>query len=244
MESMQTYEDWSEALSKVVAERDAFKADLAETREKLERAEHYRNKFHAALVSSNRSARRRGIERDELRTEVDRLKRLDSITRGQVWQAIAHANPEGRGSVLNHLGEPGVDWATDAVMALLEVTNEQGDDEMGWQSTSNEIDPKDLVIYQGSGEWSALYNGGELVIVGDHYLIEEKVQELLGIEVRQSDDFMRGGNHREDVAPTLPDLYAYGNERRKLNDEAATLEERAEELKVKAAELRARRATS
>lgn len=41
-------------------------------------------------------------------------------TREQVWEAIAEApDAPGTSNVLGYLGEPGVDWATDAVMALL-----------------------------------------------------------------------------------------------------------------------------
>jgi hypothetical protein len=57
------------------------------------------------------------------------------------------------------------------------------------------IKPSDLVIYQ-ENEWSALYVEGKLDIVGDHYLIEERVYQFLEIDVRQSNSFMLGGNSR------------------------------------------------
>lgn len=45
---------------------------------------------------------------------------MGSPSREQVWRAIADApDATGNGTVLGYLGEPGVDWATDAVMALL-----------------------------------------------------------------------------------------------------------------------------
>lgn len=47
--------------------------ELDRTREELKNAKHYRDKFHDLLVSSNRSATRRGEQRDELQLEVDRL---------------------------------------------------------------------------------------------------------------------------------------------------------------------------
>lgn len=62
---------------------------------------------------------------------------------------------------------------------------------------------KDYTLYEGSEDWSALYEDGKLIEVGDHYWVQEKLLQLLGIEVVQSDDFIRGGSAREDVAPSL-----------------------------------------
>jgi len=70
-------------------------------------------------------------------------------------------------------------------------------------------DPRDIKVYQGSSDWSALYVKGKLVRVGDHYLIDEKIYELLGIETVDSDDFMRGGEQESDVAQTLEELNAF-----------------------------------
>lgn len=110
---------------------------------------------------------------------------------------------------------------------------DEGEDEM-----SEKIDPTDIVVYQGSGEWSALYVKGRLVEVGDHYLAEEKIHQLLGIEVRQSDAFMCGGDYREDVASTIEEIQAYSDERQRLDDQAAYLERQAQELEARAAALR------
>ena len=65
------------------------------------------------------------------------------------------------------------------------------------------IDPKEIVVYESSEDWSALYHRGELVEVGDHYLVNDKLLQMLGVQTIQSDDFLRGGNSREDVAPDL-----------------------------------------
>ena len=65
------------------------------------------------------------------------------------------------------------------------------------------IDPKEIVVYEGSEDWSALYHRGKLVEVGDHYWVNEKLLQILGVQTIQSDDFLRGGNSREDVAPDL-----------------------------------------
>jgi hypothetical protein len=63
-----------------------------------------------------------------------------------------------------------------------------------------------LVRYTGSEDWSALYVDGDLDRVGDHYLIDERIQELYKVEDIRSDDFMRGGNYSHDVAQTLAEV--------------------------------------
>lgn len=68
-----------------------------------------------------------------------------------------------------------------------------------------------LVRYSGSEDWSALYIDGQLDTVADHYLVDERISELLGVETVSSDDFMRGGNYREDVAKTLDEIEDYTN---------------------------------
>lgn len=70
-------------------------------------------------------------------------------------------------------------------------------------------DPTEIVVYEGSDDWSALYVRGELLEVGDHYWVQEKLLQVLGIETIQSDDFLRGGNERSDVAQTLDELEEY-----------------------------------
>lgn len=93
----------------------------------------------------------------------------------------------------------------------------------------------EIVRYEGSQEWSALYVDGVLDRVGDHYLIEERIQKLLGVEVIPSDDFMLGGNKRSSVAQTLIEAQEYGakeSERLEVRDaRIAELEEELEHLR-------------
>lgn len=100
------------------------------------------------------------------------------------------------------------------------------------------VDPKDIKVYQGSSDWSALYVEGKLVRVGDHYLIDEKIYDLLNIETISSDDFMRGGNQESDVAQTLEEIKAYEELLQAAEDEADELISQAEELERRAKEIR------
>lgn len=95
-----------------------------------------------------------------------------------------------------------------------------------------------LVVYRGEGEWSALYINGILDRVGDHYIIEERVFEYLKVGVVQSDSFMRGGNHREDVAKTLQEIDDYDEEQTRLEEQALYLEDQAHALLQQAAAIR------
>jgi hypothetical protein len=65
----------------------------------------------------------------------------------------------------------------------------------------------DVVRYTGE-EWSALYVDGKLDIVGDSYLIDDRISELFGVTEYQDESFMQGGNDYGDVAPTLDALHA------------------------------------
>ncbi len=78
----------------------------------------------------------------------------------------------------------------------------------------------DITVYAGSTEWSALYADGKLHTVGDHYLIDDALRELLGVKTIQSDDFMRGGNHYKNVAQTLTEIREWQD---KTQKEVATL---------------------
>ena len=66
-----------------------------------------------------------------------------------------------------------------------------------------------FVRYSSSEDWSALYIDGKLYYVGDHYRVDERISELLGVETISSDAFMKGGNQRKDVANTLDELHNY-----------------------------------
>jgi len=92
----------------------------------------------------------------------------------------------------------------------------------------------ELVKYEGSDEWSALYVDGKLDTVGDHYHATERIEQLVGVKVIQNDDFLRGGNYRADVAPTLEDLNLYVRERERREAEAARLRAQAAELRAQA----------
>ena len=70
----------------------------------------------------------------------------------------------------------------------------------------------ELVRYDGTEEWSALYIDGKLDIVGDHYLIDERISELAGVTTRNSDSFMRDGEDRSSVAKTLEEIQEFEQE--------------------------------
>lgn len=81
----------------------------------------------------------------------------------------------------------------------------------------------DVVLYQGE-EWSALYVDDRLLEIGDHYLVEERLLDVLGIEFIQSDDFLRGGSSREDAAKTLDEIESYQDSRDSAEAMAALAE--------------------
>ena len=90
------------------------------------------------------------------------------------------------------------------------------------------------VIYRGSGDWSALYIDGKLERVGDHYLIDEKLQELFGVQTVSSDDFMRGQDEAAFVAQTIDEVVTYHTARKNRQEEAARLREEAATLTERA----------
>jgi hypothetical protein len=95
----------------------------------------------------------------------------------------------------------------------------------------------ELVVYSGSGEWSALYIDGKLDRVGDHYLIDERIRELYSVVTIHSDDFMRGGDQRSGVAIDLAEIRQY-RQQREMNEAAARkMVEQAQELIDRAKEL-------
>jgi predicted trehalose synthase len=95
------------------------------------------------------------------------------------------------------------------------------------------------VLYEGTGEWSALYVDGKLDTVGDHYLAAERINELFGVVVIQSDDFLLGNPNasRQDVAQTMDRVAHYNKSRADRQTQAAALREQAEALLEQAAEL-------
>jgi hypothetical protein len=88
----------------------------------------------------------------------------------------------------------------------------------------------DLLVCDGSGEWSALYVHGILDRVGDHYLIDERIRELTGVVTLQTDDFLRGGDKRHEVAPDIDMLREYRTQRRDREERAAALRQQAQRL--------------
>lgn len=92
----------------------------------------------------------------------------------------------------------------------------------------------DLVVYEGSDEWSALYQKGKLVLVGDHYLVDEWLKSHFQVEVRQSNDFMQGGTLRETVARTLQEAEEFGTSHEEALKKAKALEEKAQHLLTEA----------
>jgi hypothetical protein len=97
--------------------------------------------------------------------------------------------------------------------------------------------PESVTLYVGSGEWSALYVNGVLETVGDHYLADERIRKIFGVAVVDSDDFLRGGNGRTDVARTVQDIAAYAMARDDRLRRAAELREQAVALEAEAAAL-------
>lgn len=88
-----------------------------------------------------------------------------------------------------------------------------------------------LIRYTGPNDWSALYVDGELEIVGDHTQVDERIFEICNVEVRISDDFLMGGNSRNDVAQNMEELETYQYRQR---DRTIKL---ANDLREKAADL-------
>lgn len=87
-----------------------------------------------------------------------------------------------------------------------------------------------VVRYTGTGEWSAVYLDGELQAVGDHYVVDDWIEGHFGIESESSDDFMRGGEDREDVAQTLSAIERHRSVREHNEAEAQRLRDEAKIL--------------
>jgi len=100
-------------------------------------------------------------------------------------------------------------------------------------------------LHVGSGEWSALYVNGELDTVGDHHLSHERIAELYGVTVVQSDDFLRGGdgiarsNGSPPPAQTLEQVHDYARERVDRETRAKRLRGQAADLIKEAIDLEA-----
>lgn len=95
----------------------------------------------------------------------------------------------------------------------------------------------EYVVYVGDNEWSALYIDGELDRVGDHYLVDERLRTLFGVDEVFSNAFLQGGRYREDVAKTVREAELYDAELDRRADAARDLRDKAEALIQKANEL-------
>lgn len=93
-----------------------------------------------------------------------------------------------------------------------------------------------VVTWDAHEEWSALYINGKLDRVGDRYLTDERIAELVGVEYIDA-DFLGGGNTRNDAFETLDGLHYYNNEIAEAHRKAETLRAQAAELIRRANEL-------
>lgn len=89
-----------------------------------------------------------------------------------------------------------------------------------------EIEPGDIEFHVADG-WTAVYVHGKLVRVGDSYLADEWLQELVGVFVVHDKAFMRGQDRRDGVAQTLHEINDYTVERNQKLEELARLKDRA-----------------
>lgn len=95
-----------------------------------------------------------------------------------------------------------------------------------------------LTVVRGSDDWSALYVDGAIDSVGDKHNIRERVYELLGVTVIDSDDFLLGQNQRTGVAKTLSEMLEYTRWQEEREREASELEEKAAALRDRAKTIR------
>ena len=95
------------------------------------------------------------------------------------------------------------------------------------------------VVYESSSDWSGLYEDGQLILVGDHYLIDEKLRSIFQVETVQSDDFFLGKANPKynEVASSLEEVQAYARRRESNEATAEELRQQAQELLAQAAAL-------
>jgi len=86
----------------------------------------------------------------------------------------------------------------------------------------------ELVIYQSTGDWAALYVDGYLESVDDRQTLEQSALSILGVRTVSSDDFLQGGNSREDVAYSLSEIEEYRQLRESREAEPQILEREAD----------------
>lgn len=88
------------------------------------------------------------------------------------------------------------------------------------------------IEFHEEGEWTAVYEDGKLVRVGDSYLADEWLQAKFGVVVVQDDAFMRGQNQREGVAQTLDEVREYREAREARRARVAELRAEADRLEA------------
>lgn len=93
------------------------------------------------------------------------------------------------------------------------------------------------VRYRVGEEWSALYIDGLLDRVGDTYLSDERIAELLGVEERESPFLASNDITRDDVPKTVEGVEASDDAIRAKRERAATLREQAAALIAEAGAL-------
>jgi hypothetical protein len=92
-----------------------------------------------------------------------------------------------------------------------------------------EIEPGDIEFHTAD-EWTAVYVHGKLVRVGDTYLADEWLQELVGVRHVSGGGFLRGQRRRDGVAKTLEEISEYEEERNRKLEELARLKKRISDL--------------
>jgi len=103
-------------------------------------------------------------------------------------------------------------------------------------ATSNRSSTEpELVIYQSTGSWAALYADGSLEHTGDRQSIERSALRRLGIRTVVSDDFLLGSDDPGDIAKSLVEIREYQILRESGEAEPQFLERYAERLEEEAA---------
>lgn len=91
-------------------------------------------------------------------------------------------------------------------------------------------DESKYVMFRIGEGWSALYVDGSLDQIGDSYNVEERIAELLGVSLEES-EVMARVSHRSDAPSTLANL-------REQEAELAERQQRANALRDEADRLR------
>ena len=95
-------------------------------------------------------------------------------------------------------------------------------------------------VRYNNDEWSALYQDGKLVVIGDSYLSDYYLANYLKVEDIDSDDFLMGGSTRDQAAKTLQEIEEYRSRllQEELNSFRRSKEQDIAELEAKLSELK------